>query len=288
MEKYEKLILNEDAQKKLEKHGFKHIFDEEREFYSIVSTKPNKDGNVNHIFNYDSDVDEYFTYILNDGHVDDLIASVKIMNNLENNDNYKDYDIGLNVDFDGFYVTADNNKLLVVVEPKDIVDENVDLTIRTYTNMSKDFDVETIFSDIEDSSEFSDYNKVETDYDLDVEDYPNYYHRTGVKTYLKPNNKQLLNIYDESYCRHAINFTDLEKTDFLAKPLELFKEKSIVEKYNDILENPKEQDIVNMLIEEKVIDSEKYNKLREAKKEHDFINAVSSVTNKEQDQGLKR
>ena len=95
-------------------------------------------------------------------------------------------------------------------------------------------------------------------------------------------------IYDESYCRHAINFTDLDKTDFLAKPLELFNEKSIVEKYNDILENPKEQDIVNMLIEEKVIDSEKYNKLREEKKEQDFVNAVNSVNNKEQDNGLER
>ena len=145
-----------------------------------------------------------------------------------------------------------------------------------------------IFSDIEDFSEFSEYNKIETDYDLDVEDYPNYYHRTGVRTYLKPNNKQLVNIYDESYCRHAINFTDLEKTDFLAKPIELFKEKSIVEKYNDILENPKEQDIVNMLIEAKVIDSEKYNKLREEKKEQDFVNAVNSVNNKEQDNGLER
>ena len=57
---------------------------------------------------------------------------------------------------------------------------------------------------------------------------------------------------------------------------------------NDILENPKEQDIVNMLIEAKVIDSEKYNKLREEKKEQDFVNAVSSVMNKEQDKGLIR
>ena len=68
----------------------------------------------------------------------------------------------------------------------------------------------------------------------------------------------------------------------------MFKEKSIVEKYNDILENPKEQDIVNMLIEAKVIDSEKYNKLREEKKEQDFVNAVSSVMNKEQDKGMER
>lgn len=56
----------------------------------------------------------------------------------------------------------------------------------------------------------------------------------------------------------------------------------------DILENPKEQDIVNMLIEEKVIDSEKYNKLREEKKEQAFIDAVNSINNKEQDQGLIR
>lgn len=55
-----------------------------------------------------------------------------------------------------------------------------------------------------------------------------------------------------------------------------------------ILINPKEHDIVNMLIEEKVIDSEKYNKLREEKKEQDFVNAVSSVNNKEHDQGLIR
>ena len=53
MEKYEKFTLNEVAQEKLEKHGFKHIFDEERELYSIVSTKPNKDGKIDNIFNYD-------------------------------------------------------------------------------------------------------------------------------------------------------------------------------------------------------------------------------------------
>ena len=288
MENYEKFKLNEDAQKKLEKHGFKHIFDEEKQQYSIVSTQPNKDGKVDNIFNYDNNdirYVEYMTHALND-HIDNFIVSTKIINNLENNDNYKDYDIYLNVDFDSFYVSVDNKQLLMVIEPKSVVDENVGLTIRTYAGMSKDLDADSIFRDIEDSSAFSEYNKVETDYDLDVEDYPNYYHRTGVKTYLKPNNKQLLNIYDESYCRHAINFTDLEKTDFLAKPLELFKEKSIVEKYNDILENPKEQDIVNMLIEEKVIDSEKYNKLREEKKEQDFVNVINSVNNKEQDQGL--
>ena len=290
MEKYEKFTLNEDAQKKLEKHSLKHIFDEEKQQYSIVSTQQNKDGKVDNIFNYDNDdirYVEYMTHALND-HIDNFIVSTKIINNLENNDNYKDYDIYLNVDFDSFYVSVDNKQCLMVVEPKTVVDENVDLTIRTYSTTSKDFDTNAIFSDIEDFSEFSEYNKVETVYDLDVEDYPNYYHRTGVRTYLKPNNKQLVNIYDESYCRHAINFTDLEKTDFLAKPLELFNEKSIVEKYNDILENPKEQDIVNMLIEEKVIDSEKYNKLREEKKEQDFVNAVSSVNNKEQDQGLIR
>lgn len=290
MEKYEILTLNDNAQEKLEKYGFKHIFDEEKQQYSIVSTQPNKDGKVDNIFNYNNDdirYVEYMTHALND-HIDNFIVSTKIINNLENNDNYKDYDIYLNVDFDSFYVSVDNKQLLMVIEPKSVVDENVGLTIRTYSNTSKDFDAAAIFSDIEDFSEFSEYNKIETDYDLDVEDYPNYYHRTGVRTYLKPNNKQLVNIYDESYCRHAINFTDLEKTDFLAKPIELFKEKSIVEKYNDILENPKEQDIVNMLIEEKVIDSEKYNKLREEKKEQDFVNAVSSVNNKEQDQGLIR
>lgn len=54
------------------------------------------------------------------------------------------------------------------------------------------------------------------------------------------------------------------------------------------MENPKEHDIVNMLIDEKVIDSKKYNELREEKKEQDFINAVNSVTNKEHDQGLIR
>lgn len=290
MENYEKFKLNEDAQKKLEKHGFKHIFDEEKQRYSIISTKTNKNGEIDHIFNYGNDdirFSEYMTCALND-HIDNFIASVKIMNNLENNDNYKDYNIGLKADFDDFQVQLKNKQCLMVVEPKTVVDENVDLTIRTYSTTSKDFDTNAIFSDIEDFSEFSEYNKIETDYDLDVEDYPNYYHRTGVRTYLKPNNKQLVNIYDESYCRHAINFTDLEKTDFLAKPIELFKEKSIVEKYNDILENPKEQDIVNMLIEAKVIDSEKYNKLREEKKEQDFVNAVNSVNNKEQDNGLER
>lgn len=290
MEKYEKFTLNKTAQEKLKKHNLKHIFDEEKQRYSIISTKTNKDGEINHIFNYGNDdirFSEYMTCALND-HIDNFIASVKIMNNLENNDNYKDYNIGLKADFDDFQVQLKNKQCLMVVEPKTVVDENVDLTIRTYSTTSKDFDTNAIFSDIEDFSEFSEYNKIETDYDLDVEDYPNYYHRTGVRTYLKPNNKQLVNIYDESYCRHAINFTDLEKTDFLAKPLELFNEKSIVEKYNDILENPKEQDIVNMLIEEKVIDSEKYNKLREEKKEQDFVNAVNSVNNKEQDQGLIR
>lgn len=289
MENYEKFKLNEDAQKKLEKHGFKHIFDEEKQQYSIVSTQPNKDGKVDNIFNYDNNdirYVEYMTHALND-HIDNFIVSTKIINNLENNYNYKDYDIYLNVDFDSFYASVDNKQLLMVIEPKSVVDENVGLTIRTYAGMSKDLDADSIFSDIEDSSAFSEYNKVETVYDLDVEDYPNYYHKTNVTTYLKANGEQEVHLKDEAYCKHKIKFSDLKKTDFLAKPLELFKEKSIVEKYNDILENPKEHDIVNMLIDENVIDFEKYNKLREEKKEHDFINAVSSVTNKEQDQGMK-
>ena len=290
MENYEKFKLNEDAQKKLEKHGFKHIFDEEKQRYSIISTKTNKNGEIDHIFNYDNDdirFSEYMTCALND-HIDNFIASVKIMNNLENNDNYKDYNIGLKADFDDFQVQLKNKQCLMVVEPKSVVDENVDLTIRTYSTTSKDFDTNAIFSDIEDFSEFSEYNKVETYDELSVEDYSRYYHITNVTTYLKPNNKQDVSLKDEAYCRYEMKFNDLEKTDFLAKPLELFNEKSIVEKYNDILENPKEQDIVNMLIEEKVIDSEKYNKLREEKKEQDFVNAVNSVNNKEQDQGLIR
>ena len=85
-----------------------------------------------------------------------------------------------------------------------------------------------------------------------------------------------------------MKFNDLEKTDFLAKPLELFNEKSIVRKYEDVMENSKEYDIVNMLIDEKVIDSKRYNELREEKKEQDFINAVNSVNNKEQDKGMER
>lgn len=290
MEKYEILRLNDNAQEKLEKHGFKHIFDEEKQQYSIVSTKSNKDDNVDNIFNYDNDdirYVEYMTHALND-HIDNFIASVKIKNNLENNDNYKDYNIGLKADFDDFQVQLENKQCLMIIEPKTVVDENVDLTIRTYSTTSKDFDTNAIFSDIKDSSEFSDYNRVETYDDLSIEDYPNYYHKTNVTTYLKVNGEQEVHLKDEAYCRHELKFSDLEKTDFLAKPIELFKEKSIVEKYNDILENPKEQDIVNMLIEEKVIDSEKYNKLREEKKEQEFINAVSSVNNKEQDQGLER
>ena len=292
MEKYEKLILNEDAQKKLEKHGFKHIFDEKREFYSIVSTKTNKDGNVNHILSYFKKEDEYFTDVLND-HVDGLIASVKIINNFENNDSYKDYDISLDLDYDGFYVCLEKDdkvnkdKQFVILVDSNLVDENVDLTIRTRASINKYFDVNTIFSDIEDTSEFSDFYTVETDYDLDVVDYPYYSHRTDVTTYLKTDNEQIVRVKDEAYCTHEMKFSDLENTDFLAKPLELFKEKSIVEKYNDILENPKDQDIVNMLIDEKVIDSEKYNKLREEKKEQDFIDAVSSVTNNEQNKGLE-
>ena len=227
------------------------------------------------------------TCALND-HIDNFIVSTKIINNLENNDNYKDYDIYLNVDFDSFYVSVDNKQLLMVIEPKSVVDENVGLTIRTYAGVSKDLDADSIFSDIEDSSAFSEYNKVETVYDLDVEDYPNYYHKTNVITYLKANGEQEVHLKDEAYCKHKIKFSDLEKTDFLAKPLELFNEKSIVRKYDEIMENPKEHDIVNMLIDEKVIDSKRYNELREEKKEHDFVNVINSVNNKEQDNGLER
>ena len=175
----------------------------------------------------------------------------------------------------------------MILVDSNLVDENVDLTIRTRASINKYFDVNTIFSDIEDTSEFSDFYTVETDYDLDVVDYPYYSHRTDVTTYLKTDNEQIVRVKDEAYCTHEMKFSDLENTDFLAKPLELFKEKSIVENYNDILENPKDQDIVNMLIDEKVIDSEKYNKLREEKKEQDFIDAVSSVTNNEQNKGLE-
>ena len=178
MEKYEKFTLNKTAQEKLKKHNLKHIFDEEKQRYSIISTKTNKDGEIDHIFNYDNDdisFSEYMTCALND-HIDNFIASVKIKNNLENNDNYKDYNIGLKADFDDFQVQLRNKQCFMIVEPKTVVDENVDLTIRTYSDMSKDFEANAIFSDIKDSSEFSDYNRVETDYDLDVEDYPNYYH----------------------------------------------------------------------------------------------------------------
>lgn len=121
-----------------------------------------------------------------------------------------------------------------------------------------------------------------------VVDYPYYSHRTDVTTYLKTNNEQRVYLKDEAYCTHEMKFNDLEKTDFLAKPLELFNEKSIVRKYEDVMENSKEYDIVNMLIDEKVIDSKRYNELREEKKEQDFINAVNSVTNKEHDQGLEQ
>ena len=293
MENYEKFKLNEDAQKKLEKHGFKHIFDEERELYSIVSINPNKDGKIDYIFNYDIEDGEYFTYLLN-VQVEDLIASNKIINNFENNSNYNDYDITLNLDHDGFYVALNKedeinkDKQFAILVESNVVDEDVDLTIRNRAFNVKHFDVDTIFSDIKDPSEFLNYNEVERDYDLSIEDYPYYSHRTNITSYLKPNNEQRVSLKDEAYCIHEMKFSDLENTDFLAKPLELFNEKSIVEKYNDILENPKEQDIVNMLIEEKVIDSEKYNKLREENKEQEFINAVSSVNNKEQDQGLIR
>lgn len=43
MEKHEIFTLNKPAQEKLEKHNLKHIFDEERELYSIVSINPNLD-----------------------------------------------------------------------------------------------------------------------------------------------------------------------------------------------------------------------------------------------------
>lgn len=289
MEKYEIFTLNKTAQEKLEKHNLKHIFDEEKQRYSIISTKANKNGEIDHVFNYDNDdirFSEYMTCALND-HIDNFIASVKIKNNLENNDNYKDYDIGLKADFDDFQVQLRNKQCFMIVEPKRVVDENVDLTIRTYSDMSKNFEANAIFSDIKDSSEFSDYNRVETYDELSVEDYPNYYHKTNVTTYLKANGEQEVHLKDEAYCKHKIKFSDLEKTDFLAKPLELFNEKSIVRKYEEVMENPKEHDIVNMLIDEKVIDSKRYNELREEKKEQDFINAVNSV-NKEQDQGLER
>lgn len=323
MEKYEKFTLNKTAQEKLKKHNLKHIFDEEKQRYSIISTKANKDGEIDHIFNYDNNdirYVEYMTHALTD-HIDNFIVSTKIINNLENNDNYKDYNIGLKADFDDFQVQLKNKQCLMVVEPKSVVDENVGLTIRTYAGMSKDLDANDIFSDIKDSSEFSDYNRVETYDDLPIEDYPNYYHKTNVTTYLKANGEQKVHLKDEAYCKHKIKFSDLEKTDFLAKPLELFNEKSIVKKYDDIMENPKEHDIVNMLIDEKVIDSKRYNELRKEKKlddqnvmmnlfneidiiagesmktaekeiarknEQDFIKAVNSVNNKEQDQGLER
>ena len=293
MEKHEIFTLNKSAQEKLEKHNLKHIFDEERELYSIVSINPNKDGKIDNIFNYDIEDGEYFTYLLN-VQVEDLIASNKIINNFENNSNYNDYDITLNLDHDGFYVALNKedeinkNKQFAILVESNVVDEDVDLTIRNRAFDCKYFDPDVIFSDIKDHGEFSDYNKVEHDYDLSVEDYPYYSHRTDVTTYLKTNNEQRVYLKDEAYCTHEMKFNDLEKTDFLAKPLELFNEKSIVRKYEDVMENSKEYDIVNMLIDEKVIDSKRYNELREEKKEQDFINAVNSVNNKEQDKGMER
>lgn len=63
MEKHEIFTLTKPAQEKLEKHNLKHIFDEERELYSIVSINPNKDGKIDNIFNYDIEDAEYFTYL---------------------------------------------------------------------------------------------------------------------------------------------------------------------------------------------------------------------------------
>lgn len=180
----------------------------------------------------------------------------------------------------------ENKKFGMHIEPL-VMGDDVDLTIHMSTFNQKYFDVDDIFSDIKDYETFKKYNKVTTNYDLPVKDYSYYSHKTVISTHLSENNKQEVLIKDQSYCTHEIKFNELEKRDFLAKPLELFNEKSIVKKYDEIMENPKGQDIVNMLIDEKVIDSEKYNKLREKKKEQDFINAVSSVTNKEQDQGLE-
>lgn len=133
MEKYEIFTLNKTAQEKLEKHNLKHIFDEERELYSIVSINPNKDGKIDH---------------------------------------------------DGFYVALNKedeinkNKQFAILVESNVVDEDVDLTIRNRAFNVKHFDVDTIFSDIKDPSEFLNYNEVERDYDLSIEDYPYYSHKS--------------------------------------------------------------------------------------------------------------
>ena len=320
-----KLILDEDVQEIFNEHDLKLVFDKEKQLYSVFSTELNEDGKEQGLISYGIENSDYFNYTLTN-HIDDFVSSVKIIKNLKNNDNYKDYDIGLNLDYDGFYVGLEkddqvnkNKQFGMFIEPR-VIDDDVDLTIRAKAFNKKYFDVDDVFSDIKNSSEFSNLNTVSTNYDLTVEGYPYYSQHTVISTHLTRNNGQEVLVKDELYCTHEMKFNDLENTDFLAKPIELFKEKSIVEKYNDILENPKEQDIVNMLIEEKVIDSKRYNELREEKKlddqntmfnlfneidviagesmktvekeissknEQAFIDAVNSVTNKEQDKGME-
>lgn len=185
---------------------------------------------------------------------------------------------------------------------------------------------------------------VETNaYDMDLDlmsDYSNFYDYVQTLQALKVDDKYKdleMNLFG-GYCDMVE--IDLNNKDFnrklviendawngmedvqnkFVKPLELFNEKSIVKKYDEIMENPKGQDIVNMLINENVIDSKRYNELREEKKlddqnvmmnlfneidviagesmktaekeiarknEENFINAVNSVNNKEQDKGLE-
>lgn len=231
------------------------------------------------------------TCALND-HIDNFIASVKIMNNLENNDNYKDYNIGLKADFDDFQVQLKNKQLLMVIEPKSVDDDNVGLSIRTYAGMSKDLDAEAIFSDIEDFSEFSEYNKIETDYDLDVEDYPNYYHRTGVRTYLKPNKLPIKGLLHTN-------------TNFLNDSIDYFnkngKSKEFLILFDKDNKNVSETDIKQMLLDEDVLDANLYKEFQDHYKaentsllepsEYAFINAINEFNERAQnrnDQGLIR
>lgn len=112
-----KLILDEDIQELFGEHDLKLVFDKEKQLYSVVSTKSNEDGKEQGLISYGIDDADYFSYNLTE-HINNFVASVKVMKNLKYNDNYKNYDVGLNLDYDGFYV--DWKKMILLTKIKNL------------------------------------------------------------------------------------------------------------------------------------------------------------------------
>ena len=168
MEKYEKFMFDDNVQELLKKYNLKQVFDDEKQLYSIVSTKENHDKPI---VNYDNSyhtAERYSNLVKDDFR--NFVASVNIIQNYKNNENYNDYDINLNDDYVNFSVeffkSDDSNKAKrksFIVEPY-VQNNNTELHLTIKGRNHKIFDTKDIFNDVKQSEKLVKFNQVNFGY----------------------------------------------------------------------------------------------------------------------------